>query len=649
MAQNSPNQPNQPPIKLARLITLVGLLLLFLITNQPFNPSATLVFVVTLLTVNIYQPIYEMIDDIDRWLYGKLLPVGAFLFRPVIGVLRYVRQRLRRIYKSLRYIRQHLERIYNVVVTSILVGLIVFLILRPIIMVLLLSVSDFTCVHTSLLPSFCDTGIGMLPFKTPEGENINIGLITNSDAGPFDKTRMRDSEAQVEKLIFDEDRQVNADPHITLAVVTMLSRTADDNLLSANVGLEDLRGAYLAQKEYNGASGNRVKLRLVIANLGTRLDTQDEQKGTIPLVLEQLILYSKHDSTFRGIVGFPFSQAAKNALATLEAWQQSPIPLIPLYPTRSLPIVSPSAMTDVVSNEQNFYRVISSNHDQSSDMLDFLVHEFKTGQRSVKVAVFLDSSDAYSANLGSDFVSATGGTPSSPKPNITTYIENYQVQNANTLKDAVADALLQRDVDFIFFAGYAYDIDTLEAQVQAVQQQQHGLRKSIPILAGEGIYGLDRYAVTNPYSIVYSAVYASPVGIQDPFTLQYNRNFGPTPASSFGSESYSLLPPHAILSYEATKAFLQTLDKLVQSGKALTQENVNTTLETVSFNGPSFNGQSDTIIFQGGNPNSQIQSNPIRRTDYVMCTDRNHILRLAAKFTPGIQPEYRLHDIAQCT
>src|SRR5579885_393723 len=294
MAQNSPNSPYQPPIKLARLISFVVLLVLFLIANQPFNLAATLVFVVALLAVDMYQPIVQQVDRLDSWLYKglslvrrlyrRLQPVGTFLFRPVV--------------RTLRYIHQHLGRIYTVVVTSILIGLVIFLILQRFLQNASFMVGDFICVRTALSPSFCDTGIGMLPFKTPEGENINIGLITNSDAGPFDNTRMRDSEAQVEKLIFDEDRRVSADPHITLAVVTMLSRTADDNILSANVGLEDLRGAYLAQREYNSVSGNRVKLRLVIANLGTRLDTQDEQKGTIPLVLEQLILYSKHDSTF---------------------------------------------------------------------------------------------------------------------------------------------------------------------------------------------------------------------------------------------------------------------------------------------------------------------------------------------------------------
>lgn len=643
MAQNSPNPLNQPTMKLARLITFVGLLVVFLIANQPFNLATTLVFVVALLAVDMYQPIVQRIDVIDPWLY-RMLQRAVKLYRR----LQPAKWLLGPVIKALRYIHQHLGRVYTVVVTSILMGLIFFLIFQRLFQIAIAATVDFTCVRTALSPSFCDTGIGVQSFKTAEGENINIGLITNSDAGPFDNTHMRDSEVQVEKLIFDEDRRVSANPHITLAVVTMLSRTADDNILSANVGLEDLRGAYLAQRQYNAVSGHRVKLRLVIANLGTRLDTQDEQKGTIPLVLKQLILYAKYDSTFRGIVGFPFSQAARNALDTLEAWQLSPIPLIPAYATRSIPIVSPSAMTDAISNKVNFYRIVSSNQDQSIDILNFLVYEFKTVQQRspVKVAVFRDGSDAYSENLGRDFIDAVATR--TPVPNIITFPENYQVQNTNTLKDAVADALLQKNVDFIFFAGYAYDIDTLEAQVQAVQQQQPGTHKSVPILAGEGIYGLDRYAVNNPYSIVYSAVYASPVGIQDPFTLEYNRDFGPTPVSSFGSESYSLLPPHSILSYEATEAFSQTLDNLVQRNEDWTQEAVNTALATISFSSPSFNGQSDTIVFQGDNANSQTRSNPTTRTDYVMCTDRNHILRLAAKLTPGLQPEYRLHDIAQC-
>lgn len=646
MGQNSSNTPKQPTIKLARLISFVGLLLLFLIANQPFNLAATLIFIVALLAVDMYQPIVQQVDKLDiwlyrglqlvRWLYKRLGPVRTLLFRPVV--------------RALRYIHQHLGRIYNVIVTSILIGLVIFLVFQHSLQNAFAAAGDFTCVHTSLSFSFCGTGIGIVSFPSQEeGTFVTIGLITKRGEGPFDTSRLRDSEVQAENLIFDEDQRVSADPHITLAVVTMLSRTADDNALSANVGLEDLRGAYLAQKEYN--SKHQVKLRLVIANLGTRLTTQDEQKGTIPLVLEQLILYSKYDSTFRGTVGFPFSQAARNALDILKTWQPS-IPFVPFSATRSFSIVSPSAMTDAISNEPNFYRVISSNQNQSNDILDFLIHEFKTGQQStpVNVAVLSDPSDAYSANLASDFINAV--TVRNPKPNIKTFSESYQVQNASSLKgpvaDALADTLYHKHADFIFFAGYAYDIDALEDQVQAVQQQQHGPYTSIPILAGEGIYGLDRYAIHNLYSIVYSAVYASPVGIQDPFTSAYNQNFGSTPTSSSGSESYSLLPPHAILSYEATKAFLQALDTLVQHNKDLTQENMNTALATVSFPGPSLNGQSDYITFQGNNPNSQTQSNPSNRTDYVMCTDRNHNLHLAAKLTPGVSPEYRLHDISQC-
>ncbi|HLG65396.1 MAG TPA: hypothetical protein VKY19_25930 [Ktedonosporobacter sp.] len=49
MTQNSSNVPKQPTLKLARLISFVGLLLLFLVANQPFNLAATLVFVVSLV------------------------------------------------------------------------------------------------------------------------------------------------------------------------------------------------------------------------------------------------------------------------------------------------------------------------------------------------------------------------------------------------------------------------------------------------------------------------------------------------------------------------------------------------------------------------------------------------------------------------
>lgn len=638
-AQNaSPGSPQAQHHRLPYLTRyiLLGLIAVaFFFLNQPFNLASIFFFIMLLLGTPIFDFLYTHIDRLDpffdRMTKGlvvfsqKLLPIIELILRRQIDIKAYV--------ESLSYTRKHLGRVMAIFVTLVFLGEMAYPLAHTQIFTAGAWLSDSICVATPInLQSYCGNGLGVEPFPTDDG-TVYIGLVDYHGPFPFDHSGLNGSEQQVETLIFQEDKIACASPqHITLAAVTMLSRTVDDVTLSAQVGVEDLQGAYLAQMEND--KDHPVKLCLVVGNIGTRLTTEQ----AIPLVLKQVVRYSKYDPTFRGIMGFPYSSTAEVATSTLKSWGQTGFPLI-----------SPAATTDNLNNVPNFYRVVSSNQLQSRIMEQFLAQAFETRSqpRPVTIAVFADPSDPYSQTLARDFVQNV--TNDTLPPNITTFSETYQVENAPSLSAPLADALRQTTqhppADLIFFSGYAYDLDALESGLQNAQAQSPLLHMHLPIIGGDGLYDLSHY-VANPYSIVYSTVYAAPISINDPFLTSYMHAFGSNLINTPADVTYALFPPHVILAHDATAAFMSAVYSLQQRGQELSQTNMNAAVATVTFS-----GKSGTISFQGncGNANTCNSSNPLNKTVYVLCTDRNHVLHDAASDIPGTRLNIITAEFAKCS
>ncbi|HZR42534.1 MAG TPA: hypothetical protein VFB12_20600 [Ktedonobacteraceae bacterium] len=638
-ARNVSSEPAQAPHQRAPYLARYALLLLITVAffsfNQPFNLATIFLFIMMLLGTPIFDFLYTHVDRLDPFFDRSAKDLTAFFQKllPVIGLIFHYQIDTRAYLASLSYTRKHLGRVTAIFVTFVFLGEMAYPLAHNQIFALGASFNDSICVGTSInLQSYCGNGLGVDPFSTDDG-TVYIGLIDHHSAFPFDHSGLNGPEQQVEKLIFQEDKASCVSPqHITLAAVTMLSRTVDDVTLSAQVGVEDLQGAYLAQMENDKDSP--VKLCLVIGNIGTRLTTEQ----TIPLVLKRVVRYSKYDPTFRGIMGFPFSSTAEIATSTLKNWSQTGFPLI-----------SPSATTDHLNNVPNFYRVASSNQLQGKVMEQFLAQAFQTRfrPRPMTVAVFADPDDPYSKTLSTDFIQSVDSD--TPSPNITTFSETYQVESAASLSAPLADALQQTTqhppADLIFFSGYAYDLDALENDLQNAQAQSPLLHTHLPIVGGDGIYDLSHY-IANPYSPVYSTIYASPIPINDPFVNSYRHAFGSNPISTSADVTYALFPPHVILAHDATAAFLSAIHTLLQRGEDLSQTNMNAAVATVTFS-----GKSGPISFQGncGNANNCNSSNPLNKTVYVLCTDHNHALHNAASDNPGTPLNIVASELAKCS
>ncbi len=393
----------------------------------------------------------------------------------------------------------------------------------------------------------------------------------------------------------------------------MLSRTIEDPSGSAVVGLGSLQGAYIAQKDYN--DGNPpVRLCIAIANIGTSNTAND----AVPQVIQQIKQFSRYDTSFRGVVGMPYSAQIQHIFDKLPPWQQT-----------NIPIVSPSATSDNLSNIKNFYRVSSPDQVQGIAQARFFC-AYRTclakSQNSISIDVFYDPNNSYSNSLSADFEGELGkcGMPYDR--------ERYTINNAQSIQSAVDNAM-QKHYTFIFFAGYISDQDTLENRIQENSlRNSSGSSSNVTILGGDGL------DITNPdhntFAPIYMTAYTYPLKNDAPdakkFIEEYTKNFS-LPVFAYTIPSYTLLPPDGVRTYNAMKAFTSTLSGI---NTTPTQEELNDLLAGVQFD--SFGIQ---FIFRG-HKTANI-SDPFPIPVSIMCTDNTHTIHLVATYgTDGtITPE----------
>ena len=382
MIPPDPLQTDQPLLDLpskkgiTRALLCVLLVILFLVFFKSSDVLQLLGLAIAFLSINLFEPVFSVIDRADPFVWDILVKVGSGL-RHIIsfhipGIGRGIRTRS------------------HFIIPVVCVIVVIYLLFHNAVGSAISSFNDFSCLRTSVaVPAVvCNSGVGITAL--PDG--VRIGLITSADQGPFDLSSLNNQERQVEAAIFQEDAMACSGSHITLAVVTLLSRTIEDPNGSVSNGLDDLRGALLAQHDYNATKAAYnlaehngrpfVSLCLVLANLGT-LVTADQTSGSdlysVPHVVQQLVQYSRHDPTFRGIVGFPYSSQVEEAIYqfTTNWWGKL-----------ALPIVSPSATSYKLSNISNFYRVSPSDSKQAAAMALFACNTVLKNNPQASVAIF---------------------------------------------------------------------------------------------------------------------------------------------------------------------------------------------------------------------------------------------------------------------
>ncbi len=469
--------------------------------------------------------------------------------------------------------------------------------------------NDSVCLNTRLPWPTCASGLGISTL--PNG--VRIGLITNNAYGPFDQSTLNQNELNIEELIFGENRRACTGQHITLVIVTMLSRTVEDPLSSAQIGLQELQGSYLAQLAYNNTQP-AIKICLAIANMGTANTASketsfmksDPANYSLPQVIHQIAQFAHTDSSVSGVVGLPYSQQTKETLNLIKDYQD----------LSAIPIISASA-SDELSDKPHFYLIASPSHSQGTALAQFFCDSLIQSQSSDFIAMLRDDKNAYSRNFQSVFNAAVNsincGDPTHRK------ILSYTTGDPDSIRQAVREALDWR-VKYILFPDYDQNMDTVELEIHRVLQDH---ASDITILGGGGINNVD--ATTHySYTRVYATSSAGPLQENDPVAKSFVEHGFSKHSSVNAIPSHLWIPKDALLIYDAVKAFAQTVKNMLNEG--FTQDTLNMTLENISFDGTS--GQ---VTFQG-NTNNGHRSDRQQGYIYITCNDLAHNIHLVAKY-----------------
>ena len=444
-------------------------------------------------------------------------------------------------------------------------------------------------------------------------QDLNNG---NTNAAINDWTRaISTTTDDAESMIYIEDAHVASSglPYVTIVAATTLGQTlgsggtASDTGTSLEVGQDDLRGVYLAQRDFNQKHSD-LKMRVVVANLGVK--SQEYLNQTENVALQKIIRLADTDNTFVGVVGFPFSATAIMAR--------------PILAAAHIPIISPSASSTALTNQPYFFRVIPSDAGQGKDAAQFASQTLNA--RRVAVFTGNDSGsgtpNSYSKSLADSFTSSFTALGSDH----VVIPESFTLSNADSLDAPLNNMLSQNPpVDMIFLAGYADDLNNLKPKLK-----QSSL--SLPIMGGDAFYEFGGYS-TGDYSNFYFTAFTYPdlwrvlcpnnTNCSSPAptatdATQYSQIFDPKGIHR-GEYGYDRPGPHVWQSYDATSALLQAVEAVQGSGQSLSLNAVVNALPNISFQGTT-----GEISFNG--------SDPVNKTVVMLCIDSHYHTQLIGSY-----------------
>jgi serine/threonine protein kinase/ABC-type branched-subunit amino acid transport system substrate-binding protein len=391
-----------------------------------------------------------------------------------------------------------------------------------------------------------DTGFGRTngDLKQQAAQQLLAGN-TNAAVNLYTQAANKDT-SDAESLIYLENQRVltSGSPYITIVVGTMLT----GNGATASIGRDDLQGAYVAQKSFNDGFQlhNGVLVRMLIANAGT-------SSTNITAVANQIIQLSKVDKTFVGVMGWPFSSYAQLAINDLRSAQ--------------IPIISQTASSDALTNSSPyFFRVAPPNTSQGVQGATYAEHTL----HATKAALFYDPSNTYTESLANAFKKQF-----TQDGNQIVATETYTVGKPQNLSQLMSDAATHNP-NLIYFAGYASD-----ASVLLTNLPSSGL-SSVPIMGGDALYEIGGYGSSfhagasnlNFTTFAYPDEWRFLCGQGQSFACHppaffslYNTYYDPTNQHHTPVYGYTRADGDVILSYDATYAMLNGVNKALTGNK----------------------------------------------------------------------------------
>jgi ABC-type branched-subunit amino acid transport system substrate-binding protein len=356
--------------------------------------------------------------------------------------------------------------------------------------------------------------------------------------------------SDAESLIYLENQRVKTagSPYITLIVGTMLTGVATD----VQVGRDSLQGAYIAQKEFNTKNAGGIQVRLLIANSGA-------DANNVTAVAKQIVQAAQKDPTIVGVMGWPYSGLAQDAVSIL-----SPA---------KIPMVSSTASSNALTGiSPYFFRVAPPDKSQAGVGARYSQQVLK----AKNVAVFIDPADSYSQSLGNGFTQQFTGN---------SFTVNYTRGSAGSISAALQQALAKNPApDLIYFAGYADDVSTLLKDLPA--------NNNLQIMGGDALYSQGGYpAGIQGLTRLHFTAFAYPdewnllgyASKKPAFFTDYPAIYGKNKNHPGGPYGYTRAGYNVFLAFDATLALLDaSKNGLGSQTTGLTPDKLKTALSNIN-------------------------------------------------------------------
>jgi eukaryotic-like serine/threonine-protein kinase len=440
-----------------------------------------------------------------------------------------------------------------------------------------------------------DTGAGRTngSLKTQAAASIKAGDTSGAQALLSQAIAQDTNDAEAHIYLEDQKVLASGNPYITFVVATMLTGS------NTGVGRDDLQGAYIAQEEFNnGAKLGDVKVRLLVASSG-------DQASYATTVAQQIVQLAQHDKTFVGVMGWPFSSRALNAVGVLAKAR--------------IPMVSQTASSNGLTGiSPYFFRVNATDAAQAAAGAKYAENTL----HAHNVALFVDPSDPYSQSLANGFsqqFTADG--------NKIVATENYTEGKASTIPSALQDAL-SHNPDLIYFAGYSNDVSVLLTNLPT-----SGQFANLQVMGGDGLYELGGYPPTARagFGRLHFTAFAYPdewgfLGLaskQPAFFNDYANTYDPNHTHTANPYGYDRADNDATLSFDAMQALLYGSKMALSGGKtSITPVELQQALS--HLNGANaIQGVSGQIAFGP-------DGNPINKAVVVLYVDPNDHIKLVS-------------------
>ncbi|GHO54040.1 protein kinase domain-containing protein [Ktedonobacter robiniae] len=349
-----------------------------------------------------------------------------------------------------------------------------------------------------------------------------------------------------EALIYLENQHVmnSGSPYVTLVIGATLTGQNKDVV---QAGRDALQGAYVAQKEFNannGAKLNGTLVRVLIANAGS-------SSTNVAQAARQIVQFSQTDKSLVGVMGWPYSGYAQNAIGVLSA--------------AKIPMLSSTASSDDLTGASPyFFRVAPPDSVQGQVGAQYALNKLQ----AKNVAVFEDQSDAYSRSLADAFTQAyqkLNGNVMGPYQ----YTKGDQASVTSQLQNLANESTVP---DVIYFSGYSGDVALLMNQVAA-----NSKFANTKILGGDALYNLGGYSNSSSragFDRLRFTAFAYPdewevlgYGKQKPgFFSEYSAIFDPHQQHK-GAYGFSRPSYNVMLGYDATLTLIKAAGNVVSAGK----------------------------------------------------------------------------------